>query len=132
MQACHPLLSPTEDENNEDEHEDEDDDEDDEKECEEKDEEWEDEDEDKNEEQSEKFAIIKEYYTTAKPTLLFDKLLILFFHQLQDISGGACKESQAIIHVQNVKKVKEAFDHKSEDKDIKSLVKDGGSHIWRN
>ena len=72
-----------------------------------------------------KFSSLKEYYQQAsegKTTL--ETLLIMFCRHLQDINGGACNEKQAMLH--------EALDPKGQDKDIESLVKDGGTFIWRN
>ena len=80
-----------------------------------------------------KFSSLKEYYQQAaegKTTL--ETLLIIFCRHLQDINGGACNEKQAMLHAQNVRKIHEALDPKRQDKDIESLVKDGGTFIWRN
>ena len=80
-----------------------------------------------------KFSSLKEYYQQAsegKTTL--ETLLIMFCHHLQDINGGACNEKQAMVHAQNVRKLHEALDPKGQDRDNESLVKDGGTFLWRN
>ena len=84
-------------------------------------------------EEPSKFSSLKEYYQqAAEGKTIIETLLIMFCRHLQDINGGACNEKQAILHAQNVRKIHEALDPKGNDKDIESLVKDGGTFIWRN
>ena len=78
-----------------------------------------------------KFATLKEFYKPEKGANTFHTLLVMFFRHLQDINGGACKERQVMLRTQNVRKLKETLDPSGKDNDIKCLVKDGGSFIWR-
>ena len=84
-------------------------------------------------EEPSKVTSLKEYYQqAAEGKTTIETLLIMFCRHLQDINGGACNERQAILHAQNVRKIHQALDPKGNDKDIESVVKDGGTFIWRN
>ena len=74
---------------------------------------------------------LKEFYQQERGQTGFQTLLIMFFRYLQDIQGGGCKERQAMLHAQNVRKIKETLDPNCEDKDIENLIKSGGTFIWR-
>ncbi|KAJ7386031.1 hypothetical protein OS493_012364 [Desmophyllum pertusum] len=89
-------------------------------------------DEENLEEEALNFESLTDYYKRAVGKNTFDTLVILFCQHLQDINGGACKERQAILHAQNVRKIKESLDPKELDQDVESLVKDGDSFIWRH
>ena len=103
-----------------------DDEEDVEEEDEEEDEDW---SKSELEEEPEEYATLQELYQRQKKG---QTLLLMFFRHLQDINGGACKERQAMLHAQNVRKINQALDANGQDHDIECLVKDGGSSMWRN
>ena len=127
------IVEEAEDDEKEDDDDDDDEnrseeEEEDDKEEEEDEEDWSEEDLD---EEPGKFASLKEFYKAGKGANTFDTLLVMFFRHLQDLNGGACKERQAMLHAQNVRKLKETLDNSNKDKDIECLVKDGGSFMWR-
>ena len=60
---------------------------------------------------------------------MIDRLLIQYYHHLQNILGGCKKERDAIWHAQNVRRVKNAIN--SKDSTLNCLIVDGGLNIWR-
>ena len=71
----------------------------------------------------------KQFYREGHAKSLKDTLLVKFCKHLQDILGGCKKESLAIEHAQNVRRV---WDMINPDHDtLTSLLDDGGLNIWR-
>ena len=72
---------------------------------------------------------VKEFYK-GRPKGFRYQLLKYFYEHLQDLGGGANKERQAGIHVQNVRKLLDHLDPKNDT--MSCLLEDGGLQMWRN
>ena len=75
------------------------------------------------------FETWKDYCRDAKGSEMIDRLLIQYYHHLQNILGGCKKERDAIWHAQNVRRIKNAIN--SKDCTLNCLIVDGGLNIWR-
>ena len=75
------------------------------------------------------FETWTDYYRDAKGSEMIDRLLIQYYHHLQNILGGCKKEHDAIWYAQNVRRIKNAIN--SKDCTLNCLIVDGGLNIWR-
>ena len=71
----------------------------------------------------------KQFYREGHAKSLKDTLLVKFCKHLQDILGGCKKESLAIEHAQNIRRVWDMIN--PDDDTLASLLDDGGLNIWR-
>ena len=71
----------------------------------------------------------KYFYREGHAKSLKDTLLVKFCRHLQDIFGGCKKESLAVEHAQNVRRIWELINR--DDDTLTSLLDDGGLNIWR-